>query len=341
VFEIAEQVDRWRSIGRQVTIARVLETVGLSSRERAAAVALSNGEPVAGSLLSGAMDDKLRAAVAARGASETGFVEQIPLSDDAAAVIGLSCGGTLRVLFQPAAEIPDAAWQDIARRSAVCLVTDMQGDEVGATRAFTTSTIGTLDEPQAAPIARLFNRGANETALMNIGDTCFVVTALWPTPQLLVLGDGLIAEALWATGNLLGWTTRNLSEADDACSALAVNDAVVVLSHDLDISGRALSAALASDAGYVGALGSRRTQAARAAWLQQRDVADNLIARIHGPAGLDIGARTPQEIAVSIIAEIMMARCGSTANSLRDRAGSIHLDGLNLDGLNAPPRPIP
>ena len=72
MFEIAEQVDRWRSIGRQVTIARVLETVGLSSRERAAAVALSNGEPVAGSLLSGAMDDKLRAAVAARRISRCG-----------------------------------------------------------------------------------------------------------------------------------------------------------------------------------------------------------------------------------------------------------------------------
>jgi xanthine dehydrogenase accessory factor len=87
---------------------------------------------------------------------------------------------------------------------------------------------------------------------------------------------------------------------------LSSADAVVVMGHDVETSSRCLQVALDSDAGYIGALGSRAMQQARADWLAYRDVTD--LSRVHGPAGLEIGASTPEEIAVSIAAQIVSAR---------------------------------
>ena len=80
--------------------------------------------------------------------------------------------------------------------------------------------------------------------------------------------------------------------------------------HDVDVAGPALAAALDSDVGYIGALGARRMQQARADWLAYRDITD--LDRIHGPAGIDIGADTPAEIALSILAEAVAAKSGSS-----------------------------
>jgi xanthine dehydrogenase accessory factor len=102
------------------------------------------------------------------------------------------------------------------------------------------------------------------------------------------------------------------------------SDVVVVLSHDLTISGSALQAALASSAGYIGALGSRHTQAARAEWLTSHGVDPAALARINGPAGLDIGANTPGEVAISILAAAIAARAGAAGGRLADRPGPIH-----------------
>jgi xanthine dehydrogenase accessory factor len=156
-----------------------------------------------------------------------------------------------------------------------------------------------------------------------VGDT--VITVLWPVPKLVIIGAGAIAEALAATAALLGWSTRTMTDADEAGTVLAeltALDNVVVISHDAEIAGRALMAVLSGGAGYIGALGSRRTQQARAGWLADHGVTE--LDRIHGPAGLDIGAGTPAEIAVSIVAEALAVRSGSGATSLRSRAGSIH-----------------
>ncbi len=85
----------------------------------------------------------------------------------------------------------------------------------------------------------------------------------------------------------------------------------MVASHDQELAGRALAAALDSDVGYIGALGGRRAQQARADWLAYRGYSD--LSRIHGPAGLDIGADTPAEIALSILAEAVAAQAGVDA----------------------------
>jgi xanthine dehydrogenase accessory factor len=205
----------------------------------------------------------------------------------------LACGGSARLLTQPAGSIPELAWQQFVEQRPVCLVTDLQ---TGTTEAYLPSPAA-----DAAEVTTLFRTGISQTLLTDDR----LISAYWPTPRLFVVGDGQLAEALSANAALLGWACLVGLQLPNELSAA---DNVVVLSHDLTVSGRALRAALASDAGYVGALGSRHTQAARADWLRTEGVPDQMIATIHGPVGLDIGARTPAEIALSILAEIVAVR---------------------------------
>ena len=99
---------------------------------------------------------------------------------------------------------------------------------------------------------------------------------------------------------------------------------VLVFTHDPKFDEPALTAALATDAGYVGALGSRRTQERRAERLRDAGIDEDSIARIHAPCGLDVGARTPSETAISVLAEVIAVRTGRTGESLRDTSGPIH-----------------
>ena len=99
---------------------------------------------------------------------------------------------------------------------------------------------------------------------------------------------------------------------------------VLVFTHDAKFDEPALISALATDAGYIGALGSRRTQERRLQRLRDAGLDEPSTARIHAPCGLDIGARTPVETAVSILAEVIAVRTGRRAESLRDTTGPIH-----------------
>ena len=112
------------------------------------------------------------------------------------------------------------------------------------------------------------------------------------------------------------------ARATGVIAGLAVLDKLVVTSHDTELAGPALATALAGEVGYIGALGSRRTQQARADWLAYRGITD--LDRVHGPAGLDIGANTAPEIAVSILAEALAVASRRAVTPLREKSGSIH-----------------
>ena len=167
-----------------------------------------------------------------------------------------------------------------------------------------------------------------------------------PPPRLLVYGAVDSAEALCAAAKLLGWSTivadarakfataERLPSADrllvawpEEAFAEAAPDhatAVVVLTHDDKFDVPALQAALASDAFYLGAIGSRRTQDRGRERLLEAGLDEQALTRIAGPTGLDIGAVTIQETAVSILAEILATRAGRGGGRLRDSAQRIH-----------------
>ena len=120
---------------------------------------------------------------------------------------------------------------------------------------------------------------------------------------------------------VVDWPDRHLRDVGDG---LGPADAVCVLTHDAKFDVPALVEALDTRAGYIGALGSRRTHADRVERLREAGVDDAGLARIMSPIGLDIGARTPEETAISICAEIIARRTGRSAGSLRDGHGPIH-----------------
>jgi len=144
--------------------------------------------------------------------------------------------------------------------------------------------------------------------------------------RLLVVGHGEVATALEAIAPALGWGVTVVDSYDETVEALGVCDSVVVLSHHEGLDGPAIAAALQSDATYVGAMGSRKTQARRRAWLLENGVSESELDDVRGPAGLDIGANTPGEIAVSIVAEVIAMRRGVSGGSISDRSGPIHPD---------------
>lgn len=323
MFDIAEQVQQWRTSGLPVTLARVISTRGFSSREPLSVLAATPNQPPIGQLFSGAAQEHLVQLLSEPRADAR--LEEVLISDDAAVSAGLACGGTARLLLQPAVEIPETAWTALLHGAPVCLVTRIDGETVGATDAILTSTLNGADDA----VRQFFRRGVAETAVLTTGSGEAFVAAMWPPTVLVLVGGGQLSDALvTAAGGVLGWTgivVDSVQGATERCGAVSGSDVVVVLSHDLTISGSALQAALASSAGYIGALGSRRTQAARAEWLTSHGVDPAALARINGPAGLDIGANTPGEVAISILAAAIAARAGAAGGRLADRPGPIHL----------------
>ncbi len=287
MYDIAPTVQQWLAGGRAVRVVRLVRAHGISSRWPGAAAAVS-GADTAGTLLAGALDGRLPAIAAQRGTTS------VDIADADATAVGLSCGGRAELFVQDAADVPAAAWQRLADRQPVTLVTDLA---TGAT--------GVQDDDRIA------------TTQVRVDDQA-MVAAYRPAVRWHVVGDGLIADTFADIAAVLGWRPAG------GVDALGPGDALVVLSHDPSADVPALADALTRGVGYVGALGSRRTQARRADELRDRGVDP---AGVHGPAGLDIGSATPAEIALAIAAEALAVLRGAPATSLRDRSEPVHADG--------------
>jgi xanthine dehydrogenase accessory factor len=169
-----------------------------------------------------------------------------------------------------------------------------------------------------------------------------------PPPRLVVIGAVDTAEALCSAAGLLGWhticvdarpifaTRERIPSADElivgwpdeALARIAPdhNTAVVTLTHDDKFDVPALKTALRTDAFYVGAIGSRRTQAKRRERLREEGLTDDEIAQVYGPAGLDIGADTPAEQAISMLSEALAVRAGRRGTPLKTAPGRIHVE---------------
>jgi xanthine dehydrogenase accessory factor len=341
LFALANEVSSWLAMGQPVTLARVIDTTGFSSRDAAGAVAFSPDHGLTGRIMAGAADRALVALMSPDRTAAGPLITSLTVADSDAENVGLSCGGTVRLLLQPASDIDDAGWNRLAAGQPSCLVTELDAADgpAGSQRASST-TVHSPESLAAAAlgpnIERIFARGASATAIVTVAGRRSVVTALWPVPTLVVVGEGLIADALVAVADLLGWrstVSNDVEESSSLAATLRTGDGLVVLSHDLTIAGPVLRAGIASPMSYLGALGSRHTQSTRKDWLLANGVDHTGIAKIHGPAGLDIGALTPEEIALSITAEMLAARTGREGAALRNSTGSIHGAGLNAPPL--------
>jgi xanthine dehydrogenase accessory factor len=306
VYGITLAVTACLRSGTRADVAWLVATEGLPIGDWSDAMMLTPGGGRIGSLAGGAIGGKLTDLA---GRWNAGRLVDIEVSEIDALIAGLPTAGSARCLLVPADQLPADLWELTATRQPVCLAFRMEGDQVVETSLYTTGTIG--DAGLAAN--QLFATGSSGSTI--IDDQ--VITVLRPVPQLVVVGDTPVADALTELAALVGWRTRVLTDAASATGVIATLsqlDKVVVTAHDLDLAGTALMAALDSDAGYIGALGARRMQENRADWLAYRGVTD--LTRVHGPAGINIGAETAAEIAVSILAEAIAAGVGDPAGAV-------------------------
>lgn len=247
------------------------------------AVALTPGGGRIGSLLDGAIDHALTEALP--GLGDAGGLVQLTMGPVESLVSGLPQGAEVTIAVVPGSGLPVELWEALAARRPVSFALGLDGQRF--------SSVEILDDPDVEP------------KLTPERLTCVFV----PVPRVVIVGGGPIADALEQGFELIGWRPSVMPEVVAAAGVMATLsdiDSIVVMGHDVETSGRALQSAIESGAGYIASIGSVKMQELRQEWLSFRGV--QWSDRVHGPAGLPIGASNPGEIAVSIVAEAVSAR---------------------------------
>jgi xanthine dehydrogenase accessory factor len=329
---IAGIAEAWITQRRIGAIVRVIGAEGLGPRPRDDLLIVDADGRTGGALLAGAAQpDVIRAA---QGLLESGVnhtVISLDIDSADATAAGLTCGGAVEILVQRLDSIPTELWDTLAAGRPAALVTLLGTDGRSMMVRPGGATIGTLGASgydtmaQAEAEPMLTFPGASRTRL-KVGTAELVIESWNPVPRLLIVGASDLSIALTRQVELLGWTATTTIGADPALSAvgdLSIADVVIVIDHDPFVATPVLAAALQRGIGYVGALGSRRTQQHRREHLTDLGVHTLEIERLHGPTGLDIGARTPAETAVSIIAEIIAVRSARPGAPLTTTSGRI------------------
>ncbi|UQX02992.1 XdhC/CoxI family protein [Streptomyces sp. RerS4] len=325
--ELAETARRWVAEGRVAFLARPVTESGFGPRDPAGAVLVDAGGECFGALYRGVFDAELVAeAGAMEGGGRTARVCEVSVGRAEAEDARLTCGGQAEVLLQPLAAIPAEWWELLGAGAGVALVTRL-GE--GADTA--ESEVVRAGEPAADDAARragelLGTRRPGRDALYG-GSGLVLVEAYPSAPYVVIGGGGELAEVIERQAELLGWEAVTVDNAVDAEKVLGAHrDAacLVMLSHQEDFDVPTLRLALALGVPYVGALGSRRTTARRTEGLVAAGVTGSELARVHGPIGLDLGAKTPPETALAICAEILGVLGGKEgAGLLRDSNGPL------------------
>jgi xanthine dehydrogenase accessory factor len=334
VKEILGDIERWQASGERFALATVVATRRSAPRPIGSKLGVSESGEMAGSVSGGCVENDVyehARQVLAGGAPR---LLTYGISDEMAFSVGLPCGGEIDVFVEegdPAlvGRIRDVLEQD----ERAVLLTVVEGDVVGA-RTFS------ADEVEALRLGR--SRVLEDERGKVFADV------FGPPPRLLVFGAIDTAEELCRLAKQLGWrtivadargkfaTSERVPSADQVIVAWpeevlaqvqpGSDTAVVVLTHDDKFDLPALKGALETDALYVGALGSRRNQARRRERLLEAGVPEDSLERIAGPCGLDIGAATPAETALSIMGEILAVRAGREGGPLRESTGRIHVE---------------
>ena len=316
-------------------VVRVLDRHGFGTVEPGQVLVAGADGALGGVLLHGALDAS--ATALAREARAQPRVVEAHVGEGDAVAAGLACAGGATLLGHPLAPAPARALADaFARGVPAALVSRadgsaslaITGDELDAVEG--SLGFAAVDGAAVAHARGLLRRGATATERVTLEAGADVLVDLWvPVPTVVVVGPGAIADALAAQAKVLGWNHRRadtVAEADAAVAAFTDADVLVLIDHDPAFDAvlrTGLGHGSGPGRGFLGALGSRRTQAARRERLLAAGVGEDELARIHGPVGLDLGARTPAETAVSIVAEVLATRSGRQPSALGRATGQI------------------
>lgn len=342
--DILSDLERWREENKSIALATVIQTWGSSPRREGAKMALTPDGKISGSVSGGCVEGAVFEAGVETLKTNKPQLLHFGVADETAWEVGLACGGSIDVFVKPLdlSFYNDLHSAIVEERPAV-VVTVVRGDTGILGRELllredgkVTGTIeGNLDESALKLAWETLALGMSRRVELDESTELFLEVVL-PPPTLIAVGGVHITIALMALAKTLGYRTvvidprsafgnlERFPHVDQLIQAwpdeafqqvqLTRSTAVAMLTHDPKLDDPALKLALPSPAFYVGALGSRTTQAKR----RQRLLAEGMSAaeldRLRGPIGLEIEAHTPEEIAVSIMAEIVATRNNAGEN---------------------------
>ncbi|MBA4325009.1 MAG: XdhC/CoxI family protein [Rhodobacter sp.] len=315
--QIPEAALAWHRAGKGAALATVIETWGSAPRQAGSQLAISGEGEMIGSVSGGCVEGAVITEALDALQDRKSRVLTFGVSDETAFAAGLACGGTIRVLVEPVGNgpeaLPEALLAGLVEARAACraaaVVTTLQtwdrrllapGTDAAADARFRSDRSGMEEDGRFIavhnPALRLIVIGAVHIAqpLLQIARTCGYAPTLIDPRAAFGSADRFPGETI-----LDDWPDEALAQLQpDARTA------IVTLTHDPKLDDPAIRFALGSPVFYLGCLGSTRTHAKRVDRLTEAGFTPAQIARIHAPVGLDIGARTPAEIAVSVMAQI-------------------------------------
>lgn len=360
--EILNDVCAWLDEGKRVAMASVVAVERSGPRGPGAALAVSDDGLVTGSVSGGCVEPAVYEE--AQHAIKLGAAKKVTygISDDQAFEVGLTCGGTIHLVVLPVtedvrstlAELRDA----LERRIPVAVATVVEGDHAGAMSLIDNGrrvgSLGSEGLDYAVSEDALGMLELGETNVLTYGpdgerrpdDVTVFIESFSPPPNMYVFGAIDFAASVAKIGKFLNYrvtvcdaretfaTSARFPEADEvivrwpheflAEAKVDKRTVICILTHDPKFDVPVLQLALRTPAAYIGAMGSRRTHEERRRDLIAAGVSEEDLSRIASPIGLDIGATTPEEVAVSIAAEMISLRHGATGGRLSDRGGAIH-----------------
>ena len=352
----------WLREDRRFAIALLVGVEGSAPLDPGAMMLIGEDLTVEGSLTGGCVEGALVAEAQRVIETGAAHLSTFGFSDELAGTVGLMCGGNVTVLItRPSrldAEILIPALEAIGSSEPVALAVLIDGEAAGAWMALVDGSVSghfgdhaRLTESVARDLPGLVELGNAQTrhygldgTVLGLGTTVFVRSFLEPARMILVGATDFSASAArlavelgyevticdprppFATSERYASAARITSQWPDeylAGLSLGPRDAVVVFTHDPKFDEPAIRGALATGVGYIGALGSRRTAAERERRLKAAGVSAEDLVRVTSPSGHDLGAGTPAETALSILAEIVARRHGRRGGPLADSVGAI------------------
>ena len=361
--ELVDELADWVTQGAEVALARVVELDGSGPRLPGAAMMVRADQAVRGSVSGGCVEGAVVSEAMEVLASGTPRLVSFGYSDDDAFAVGLTCGGTIHLFIEPfvAGRWFDEFVGDLRAERPVAVASVVEGPGAGATMVVRPDgeVVGSLGNANLDRVVARDAQGelaAGRTALRHYGPdgearesaVSVFVESFAPAPQMVIFGAVDFTAALARVAKVLGYrvtvcdartvfaTSERFPMADevvidwpdrllaDIGHRLGARDAVCVLTHDAKFDVPAVSAALGTNVGYIGVMGSRRTHEDRTRRLREAGVDQAGLDRLRSPIGLDLGARTPEETAISIVSEIIAERSGHTVGPLSQGQGPIH-----------------
>jgi xanthine dehydrogenase accessory factor len=333
VKDILPTLERWLGDGLRAVTATVVKTERSAPRQPGAVLAVSEQGEVAGSVTGGCVEPAVYDEAQEVLAGGLPRLVTYGIADEDAFDVGLPCGGTVHIFLSPAdPRLVGQVAAAVREERSIALATDVGGPHLGEQQL-----VG-LEGPENGELASVVRDvlARGESTLVAAGERELFVASFAPRPRMYVFGAVDHAAAVASIGRFLGYrvtvcdarakfaTAERFPEVDElvvdwpdrflAKAHVDERSAIVVLTHDHRFDVPLLRVALDTPARYVGAMGARRTNAERSEKLLAEGVSEEKLARIHAPIGLDIGSRTPEEVAVSIAAELIAV---SRANGLK------------------------